>query len=167
MILWHRLQKNRFKKHLKQIKDEYAYLQRGNPSPEFSLPDKDGKMINLSDFRGKIVYLDFWTSWCQPCLSEVEPAREKKYLEGKEIVFVYVSLDEKQEKSLEAALKFNIEGVHLWGGELSRSIIAQKYKLTRVPTYVVIGKDGNILSYNGTRPSRKGTREFLESKLRK
>ncbi len=63
--------------------------------------------------------------------SEVEPAREiKKYLEGKEIVFVYVSLDEKQEKSLEATLKFNIEGVHLWGGR-----IKQEYYCSKIQTY--------------------------------
>jgi thiol-disulfide isomerase/thioredoxin len=48
------------------------------PTPEFSLNTPDGKKISLKDFRGKVVLLNFWASWCVPCREEM-PAMEKLY----------------------------------------------------------------------------------------
>ncbi|MET0583338.1 MAG: redoxin domain-containing protein, partial [Candidatus Binatia bacterium] len=52
------------------------------PTPEFNLTTPDGKKISLKDFRGKVVLLNFWASWCVPCREEM-PAMEKLYQEYK------------------------------------------------------------------------------------
>jgi peroxiredoxin len=67
------------------------------PTPEFSLSTPDGKKISLKDFRGKIVLLNFWASWCVPCREEM-PAMEKLYQEYKQKNFVVLAIAVKDRK---------------------------------------------------------------------
>jgi len=67
------------------------------PTPEFSLNTPDGKKISLRDFRGKVVLLNFWASWCEPCREEM-PAMEKLYKEYKEKNFVVLAVAVKDRK---------------------------------------------------------------------
>ena len=67
------------------------------PTPEFSLSTPDGKKISLKDFRGKIVLLNFWASWCVPCREEM-PAMEKLYQEYKLKNFVILAIAVKDRK---------------------------------------------------------------------
>ncbi len=67
------------------------------PTPEFSLSTPDGKKISLKDFRGKIVLLNFWASWCVPCREEM-PAMEKLYQEYKQKNFVILAIAVKDRK---------------------------------------------------------------------
>lgn len=67
------------------------------PTPEFSLPDPQGKKISLKDFRGKIVFLNFWASWCVPCREEM-PAMERLYQEFKDKKFVVFAVNVKDRR---------------------------------------------------------------------
>ena len=67
------------------------------PTPEFSLSTPDGKKVSLKDFRGKIVLLNFWASWCVPCREEM-PAMEKLYQEYKQKNFVILAIAVKDRK---------------------------------------------------------------------
>ncbi|MGH7831831.1 MAG: peroxiredoxin family protein, partial [Candidatus Binatia bacterium] len=62
------------------------------PTPAFTLPDLQGKKISLKDFRGKLVFLNFWASWCIPCREEM-PAMERLYQEFREKGFVVVAVN--------------------------------------------------------------------------
>jgi peroxiredoxin len=66
-------------------------------TPEFSLNTPDGKKISLKDFRGKVVLLNFWATWCEPCREEM-PAMEKLYNEYKEKNFVVLAVAVKDRK---------------------------------------------------------------------
>lgn len=57
---------------------EPALLEIGRPAPDFTLPGLDGKLVRLSDFRGKVVLVNIWATWCRPCLAEM-PSMEKLY----------------------------------------------------------------------------------------
>ena len=61
-------------------------------APDFTVYDKDGKPVKLSDFRGKPVVLNFWASWCGPCQSEMPTFNEKYGELGDEIHFLMVNL---------------------------------------------------------------------------
>jgi peroxiredoxin len=67
------------------------------PTPEFTLPNPDGKKVSLKDFRGKLVFLNFWATWCVPCREEM-PAMEKLYQEFKDKNFVILAVNVKDRK---------------------------------------------------------------------
>lgn len=70
-------------------------IAEGDRAPEFTLSSLDGKQVSLSDFRGKIVMLHFWATWCPPCVEEI-PTIDKLYngLVGKDFQILAVSVDE-------------------------------------------------------------------------
>ena len=74
-----------------------------SPAPDFVLPDPTGKKVSLKDFRGKLVFLNFWASWCVPCREEM-PAMEQLYREFKDQGFVVVAVNTKDKR--EDALAF-------------------------------------------------------------
>lgn len=81
---------------LEEMKDRSA-------APEFTLPDPAGKKVALKDFRGKLVLLNFWATWCAPCREEM-PSMERLYLRYKEQGFVILGVNVKDNKK--SALEF-------------------------------------------------------------
>jgi len=67
------------------------------PTPDFTLPDPAGKKISLKDFKGKLVFLNFWASWCVPCREEM-PAMERLYQEFKDKNLVVVGVNVKDSR---------------------------------------------------------------------
>ena len=69
-----------------------------HPAPEFQLKNEKGEIVSLRDFQGKYVYIDFWATWCVPCIKEmtIMPALQEKY--GPVIEFVSISIDAKEGK---------------------------------------------------------------------
>jgi len=76
---------------LQQMKDS-------SPTPDFTLPDPAGKKVSLKDFRGKLVMLNFWATWCVPCREEM-PTMERLYQEFKNRGFVIVAVSVKDKKT--------------------------------------------------------------------
>jgi DsbE subfamily thiol:disulfide oxidoreductase len=68
-----------------------------SPTPDFTLPDLTGKKAALKDFRGKLVLLNFWATWCLPCREEM-PAMERLYQQYKSKGFVILAVDVKDER---------------------------------------------------------------------
>jgi len=88
----------------KNIKESLVKLRPGTYAPDFELKDEKGKLVKLSDLRGKYVYLDFWATWCMPCLQEMKamPSLVEDY--GDQVTFVSISMD-KQYKTMQDFLK--------------------------------------------------------------
>ncbi|OGA21125.1 MAG: hypothetical protein A3I02_10030 [Betaproteobacteria bacterium RIFCSPLOWO2_02_FULL_67_26] len=71
------------------------------PAPDFTLPDAGGRKVSLKDFRGKVVFLNFWASWCESCRDEM-PSMERLYREfkGKGLEIVAVNVKDKRRDAL-------------------------------------------------------------------
>lgn len=149
---------------LDRIFAEAGRLAPGNPAPDFTLRDTAGREVSLSDFRGKVVYIDFWGTGCGPCMYEFKnttPALEKHF-EGKDVVFINISSD-RQEKTWKKTLaQFNIQGINLLdtrGGKANKL-----YRVSGIPHYVLIGRDGRIIDAHAPRPSMNA-RKAIEAAL--
>jgi peroxiredoxin len=71
------------------------------PAPDFTLPNPDGKKVSLKDFRGKVVFLNFWATWCESCREEM-PSMERLYREfkGRGLEIIAVNVKEKRPDAL-------------------------------------------------------------------
>ncbi|MFD2146044.1 TlpA family protein disulfide reductase [Mucilaginibacter antarcticus] len=80
------------------LKKFYAAIKRlkpGGPAPIFTLKDENGKQVSLADFKGRVVYIDFWGVYCGPCIGAIKesvPALHQKY-KGKQVVFINICID--------------------------------------------------------------------------
>jgi thiol-disulfide isomerase/thioredoxin len=127
-----------------------------------------GKAVTLQDFRGKIIYVDFWFSQCRPCLAEA-PATEqlKKRFIGKDVVFLYISTDVVLADWRKTIATHSLSGpnsVHLLDPQGVHAV--QAYQVQGFPTYMIISRDGHILQRDAPRPSAgKATEKALEQAL--
>ncbi len=144
--------------------EDLKKLAPGNPAPAFTLPDRDGKPVSLADFKGKVVYMDIWATWCGPCVGEF-PAMDKLIgkMEGKDVVFLGVSVDPDGEKWKAFLEKREARGIHLHSPGNFESMIARQYQVRGIPHYVLIDREGNIASANAPRPG--GAQKEIEKLL--
>lgn len=144
--------------------NQLKHLEAGQPAPDFRLKTVDGKEVAISDFKGKVVYIDFWATWCGPCKQQLPHSKVlKQQLEGKDIVFLYISTDTAEDRWKKMVADEQLPGVHVIAGG---SGIAGRYNVSSIPRYFIVGKDGKIASSHARRPSDKRTKEMLDNLLK-
>ena len=117
-------------------------LAPGNAAPDFELPDLAGISHHLSEYQGKVVLLNFWASWCQPCMSEL-PALEalQQKLGARNFQVVSVGVDDDPENLRQVKDKYALSyPVLLDRGE----VVKARYKVVGFPESFVIDKKGNM-----------------------
>ncbi|HTK78083.1 MAG TPA: TlpA disulfide reductase family protein, partial [Gemmataceae bacterium] len=120
---------------------ELRNLVIGQAAPEAESNDIDGKAVKLSDHKGKVVVLDFWATWCGPCVGMIPHERDmvKKH-EGKPFVFISVSADEKKEKLKEFLEKEKMPWTHWWNGQDGG--VVKKWNVRAFPTMYIVDAKG-------------------------
>jgi peroxiredoxin len=135
---------------LLQTKDDYLNLSgkkrldKGVAAPNFVLPDLDGKLVSLADYKGKVVLLNIWATWCPPCVQEM-PSMEKLYqtMKGEDFDILAISIDEAGAEAVDPFIKKH---------KLSftalidpKGILKYQYQITGVPESYIIDKKGMIV----------------------
>jgi len=132
---------------------------------DFSLLDENGDTVSLSDFRGKLVYLDFWETTCAPCLKEIpESNKLQKKLKDENVVFLNVSFDRSQEKWSKLIEDKNWGGVHLITNKTSDDqFLKSKFNFNGFPHYAIINKNGVPVNINANRPSHNAYTQLTDA----
>jgi peroxiredoxin len=144
---------------MKQQLDEMRALSMGQIAPDFELPTPDGKMVKLSDLRGKYVMIDFWAAWCKPCREE-NPNVVRLYEQYKDKGFdiLGVSLDRTKEAWVDAINQDGLEWTQVSDLEYFNSKAAMLYQIEAIPATYLLDPEGKIIGKDLRGPS-------LESKL--
>lgn len=121
---------------------------KGKVLPDFSSAvDLDGEPISLTDYRGKVVLLDFWAVWCVPCVAEMPNIRAvyKKY-HSKGFEVIGVSFD-RDETVLREFIKENqLPWRQIFAGEKQSSPVTQRYRIRGIPAQFLISREGKVIS---------------------
>ncbi|MDE2810478.1 MAG: TlpA disulfide reductase family protein [Gemmatimonadota bacterium] len=132
-------------------------LQPGQPAPDFTLHDLDGQPVSLSQFKGKVILLDFWASWCGPCIGDLPDLRRiKEKTADWPVVFLNLSIDTDDAAWREAVDKYKIKGVHVRADGLG-SDVAKSYQVAGIPSYYLVDSQGLIVE----RPSVSNIDEIV------
>ncbi len=156
-----------------RINDLAARLTQNAPGVntlDFSGTDRSDKKVSVSDFKGKVVVVDVWATWCGPCRKELPSlkALEKEY-HDKNVVFLSISLDEAKDKQkwMDFIQREGLTGVQLFGGNGLASDVAKLYNIKGIPRFMVFGKNGKIVTDNAPRPSDPSLKYMIEEQLKK
>lgn len=133
----------------------------GAMAPEISLPDTKDSLINLSSFKGKVVLIDFWASWCGPCRRS-NPGIVNLYNKYKAKGFEVfgVSIDSKKRDWVHAIANDKINYAQVNDHNGWNSVIVEKYGINQIPTSFLLDKTGKIIAID---PDEKQ----LENKIQK
>ncbi|CAM4049472.1 MULTISPECIES: TlpA family protein disulfide reductase [Flavobacterium] len=140
----------------------------GTSFPSFSFENHKGGMSKISDFKGKLVYIDVWATWCGPCRAEIPFLKkaEEKY-KGKNIEFVSISIDSK--KDYDKWKKFVIDkklgGVQLIAENDWNSDLVKALKISGIPRFILVDVEGNIMIADAPRPSSEAFNSALDELL--
>lgn len=118
-------------------------------APDFTAEDLEGNEFKLSDFKGKYVFLDFWATWCAPCIADLPYLRNahKKYHDRENFVMLSLSFDDTVEKVQRFIDRNNIQWDQGFLGPSAQSDIPGYYK-RGIPAMFVIDPEGNVVSEN-------------------
>jgi len=136
----------------------------GEPAIDFTYPNKDGNELSLTSFKGNLVYVDVWATWCGPCRAEI-PSLQKLESDyhGKDIIFMSVSVDTDKEAWEKMVVEEELGGVQLWADGWSK--ITKDYAIFGIPRFMLFDTEGNIISTDAPRPSSDDIRGLLDANL--
>lgn len=137
-----------------RLKEKVESLNATKKAPEFILSDITGKKVQLSDFKGKVIYIDFWATNCIPCREEIPYVKAlQNRFAGQDVVFIFVSVGDTKDKLVSFLKSKDFYGQHLIAPEGYSSEVARQYKVNSLPKYVLVNRDGTLATENAPRPS--------------
>jgi thiol-disulfide isomerase/thioredoxin len=126
----------------------------GKPAPPFTLNNEHGQAYSLNDFKGKVIYIDLWASWCAPCREETPflEAVYDQYKNDSRIAIISIAVADGRQAWLNALKKDKPTWLQLIDSE---GKVQAAYNAIMIPRFVIINKKGEIVNFNAPQPSRK------------
>ncbi len=153
---------------VRRYEDKVRSLKRnkpGMPAIDFTFKDRDGNSHRISDYFGKVLYIDLWASWCGPCRKEIpyiETHYKEYYKDNDKVSFISISIDEDRDAWLRLIDKDKPEWLQfIASGEESRAL-SKAYGIMGIPRFLLINADGTIADADAFRPSDETFRQKLD-----
>jgi thiol-disulfide isomerase/thioredoxin len=139
---------------VKRYAAQYEHLYKGRIAPDAEFYDASGKTSKLSDYRGKVVFIDTWATWCGPCKREIPYLKtlEEEY-HDKNIHFISVSTDRDEAAWKAFIAREQMTGLQLHQNEAPGKSISELYIVNSIPRFILIDEAGKIVSTDAPRPS--------------
>lgn len=136
-------------------------------SPSFRLKSNEGRFIDIRDFIGKVIYIDFWGSWCKACIMNMPHAELlKEKFKGKDVVFLYLDFHDTREKWLNAIKKNNIDGTHLKAEKSDEEYFDKIFNISQgFPRYALIDKKGKLVTTSAPPPNNQAAYDLIKKYL--
>lgn len=144
---------------------ELKKIGKGFPAPEFQLTNLDGKAVSLKDFQGSVVYLDFWSHSCRPCIEDMPGFKKlQEEFKTKNVKFISIAITSNRDRIETILEKNNMTGTQLFQPGKDEELM-KNYAITSIPRYVLIDKQGNIWNHMAPRPTAPELKEQLNALL--
>lgn len=164
-------------KELFKLTDDWAFRKKFTDSANFeelkriktiydaSLTNSKGTKTSFSDFKGEFILIDFWASWCAPCIKNA-PYLEKLITEMKDKPFkvISVSIDDNVDTWKKAIKNYGFPGIHLFD---EKGLLSTFYKVLGIPRYVIINPDGTVANMDAPQPIDPQLKIVLDDLLNK
>ncbi len=143
-------------------------IEIGKKAPEIIMNRADGTSFSLSALKGKLVLIDFWATWCAPCVEE-QPLLKTMYesyseqVKNNQFEILGVSLDKNKESWQKAIDRFGINWIQISDLKFWKSPVAKLYEVDELPFNVIIDREGIILAKN---LHGKQLEDFIREKLK-
>lgn len=162
------LQNDYLKEKLKAYEVSIRKFEKGATAFDFAGKDLTGKEYKLSDFKGTVVYVDVWATWCGPCKAQIPALKvlEKKF-HGEPITFLSISIDKPKDKQkwIDFVKEKGLGGVQLMADKAFESDVTRAYGIKGIPRFMAFDKEGKVITTDAPRPTAKKTEAWLESLL--
>jgi len=140
---------------------ELLKTQIGKPAPPFTLMSNLDKTYSLNDFKGKVLYIDLWASWCGSCREEMPDFKKlvNKFKNNPQIVFLSIAVSDGINEWKKALNEDKPDWIQLLDKD---GVIQKSYVASAIPKYILIDKQGNIVNFDAPQP---GSGEKIEKLL--
>jgi len=140
--------------------DAAACMPDAKPATDFTLPSIDGKQVSLSAFKGKVVLLNFWATWCGPCKAEIPAFVELQAQYKNDLVVLGLSVDDPADKARAFATQYKVNYPMVLG--LGHDEIQDAYgPIYGIPASFLISRDGKVCKRHlGIAPKSQFEREI-------
>ncbi|TKC05583.1 TlpA family protein disulfide reductase [Pedobacter polaris] len=144
----------------KWLKKNEQYLKK----PTFSLKNTKGESVSIESFKGNVVYIDFWGSWCKACLIEMPYAKMlRDKFKNEKVIFLYLDFYDTKDLWIKAIKAHEITGVNLKAEAADEKYFNEFFGIKNgFPRYAVLDRNGFLISTAAPSPSNDGVVDYLK-----
>ena len=135
------------------VYNAYKPIERGQPAPNFVLKNDSGVNVSLESFKGKVVYIDFWGTYCKPCFN-LMPALNtlEKEFHGQNVAFIGIGMDKDDALWLKRIQQFQMGGIQLRSESRDHPFLTH-FKVYGIPRFLLLDQNGNVVDAYAKEPN--------------